>query len=73
MKIIKHGIYYKENRKIKCNCGCEFEYEIEDIKKDNTLAYISNPPLIQEYILCPECNARINLSKTYTHSITTNF
>ena len=66
MEILEHGIYYEENKIINCSCGCKFEYETSDIYSDNSLAYTTCPPQIQTYVLCPECNSRINLSKIYT-------
>ena len=69
MKILEHGRYYIENRITNCMCGCKFEYEIEDIFIDKTLTYTSNPPQNEEYVLCPECNARINLGKRYAYNI----
>ena len=65
MKVLKHGNYYKENKIIDCVCGCQFEYESRDIVTDYSLVHTSNPIQYDQYILCPECNARINLSKTY--------
>ena len=59
MKILKHGIYYKIDKTLTCVCGCKFEYT-------------SCPQQVQTYVLCPECNARIHLSKTYTSSFELN-
>lgn len=65
MKVLKHGKYYRENKKIECVCGCEFEYEDTDIVTDYSLVYTSNPMQYRQYVLCPECNSRTDLSKTY--------
>lgn len=72
MKILEHGIYYEENKIITCSCGCKFEYKISDIHVDNSLAYPTCPPQIQTYVLCPECNSRINLNKTYINEYLKN-
>lgn len=61
MKVLKHGIYYNDNRKIKCSCGCEFEYEEHDILTDRTLQYPTFPPQYRRYIVCPECHTTIIL------------
>ena len=68
MKILKHGKYYIENKKIECVCGCEFEYEDRDIVTDYSLAYTSNSMQYEQYVLCPECKSRINLIKTYLNN-----
>lgn len=65
MKVLKHGNYYRENKKLECVCGCEFEYEDIDIVIDYSLAYTSSPMQYEQYVLCPECKSRINLSRTY--------
>lgn len=65
MKILEHGIYYTENKIITCLCGCRFECETSDIYKDNSLAYTTCSQQIQTYVLCPECNSKINLGKIY--------
>ena len=65
MKVLKHGNYYRENKIIECICGCKFEYDNEDIKTDLNLIYTTNPPQYQQFVLCPECNSRNDLSKTF--------
>lgn len=72
MKILEHGNFYTENKIITCSCGCKFEYETSDIYSDNSIAYPTCPPQIQTYVLCPECNSRINLNKTYINEYLKN-
>jgi len=73
MKVLKHGNYYRENKIIDCVCGCQFEYEDKDIITDTGLAYTSYPPQYDQYVICPECCSRINLSKTYCCSQTIKY
>ena len=68
MKVIKHGNFYKEDRKIQCICGCEFEYDMKDIYIDNYYELTSCPPQYKRYVLCPECNARTDIGTTYAMS-----
>ena len=60
IKIIKEG-----TRKIaKCpNCGCEFSYEEEDIKKDGLLE--NNSVFIgKTWVVCPQCGKEIVLERS---------
>ena len=72
MKILEHGIYYKIDKTLTCVCGCKFEYETSDIYQDTIFAFTSCLQQVQTYVLFPECNARIHLSKTYTSSFELN-
>lgn len=56
MKIIKHG---KVNRVITCNCGCEFEYDQNDIQYGFNNTSITNCYLNNAYVICPDCGAKI--------------
>lgn len=60
MEILEHGIYYNNDKEITCNCGCKFKYNKADIRTDHTLAYTTCPEQFKEYVLCPECNRRID-------------
>ena len=55
MKILKHGI---PNRIITCNCGCEFEFEISDVKEE----MLNSDKLFMfkcvKYVICPDCGAK---------------
>lgn len=66
MRVIKHGMYYENNR-INCSCGCEYEYDANDVYKDTNLTLTSNPPQYRDYVVCPECKARTYLSTTMVH------
>lgn len=62
MEVIKHGNYYKE---IKCEkCNAILAYCKNDIKKIDSCEEIFGElhSSYQEYIVCPECNKKINLS-----------
>ena len=59
MKIIKSGKH--RTGRIKCTCGCEFEWEESDIytcPSNSVMATI--PPQYQRFLLvdCPECGQR---------------
>ena len=73
MKILEHGNFYKENKIIKCICGCKFEYEQSDIMTDTSLAYTTSPEQYKRYVRCPECDAKTELGTTYVHSITQRY
>lgn len=68
MKVIKHGNFYKENRTVKCICGCEFEYDTDDIESEYEIIYTTLPRQLTRYVLCPECGARTDIGKTYKYS-----
>ena len=55
MKILKHG---KVNRVITCLCGCEFQYDQNDIQYDIHFSTAANGTA---YVICPDCGARIFL------------
>lgn len=62
IKVIKHG--KKPKFKKTClNCGCEFEYEQEDLVTDYnwnlTGTSLSYPRRIRRVIICPDCGERL--------------
>lgn len=64
MKILKHGNKYKEKKMkiVTCYlCGCEFQYDDDDI--NTSVALTVFPPIFEKSnnIKCPECNADILL------------
>lgn len=76
MKIIKHGKNYI--RYSKCDCGCELEYNRDDIKaykevRDSRFCIqqlevkIKKNTLKNEnikfYVTCPECGNRISVER----------
>lgn len=65
MKVLKHGIYYNENKEIECNCGCKYEYEEIDVIIDGLVALTTNPQQYRRYVICPECKAKTYLSNIY--------
>lgn len=65
MKVIKHGAYYFEEKKINCDCGCEFEYNKDDIGIDYSLAYNTYPSQRKQFVACPECGHKTYLGTVY--------
>lgn len=64
MKIIKHGSKYSENKIATCSlCGCEFEYDDNDIGIDKSFNSMTFPLLstYKTYVKCPECDKEICL------------
>lgn len=59
MKVLEHGMYYDKKTKIRCSCGCRFEYENSDIVLDKMLELTTFPPQWKKFVVCPECKARI--------------
>ena len=62
IKVIKHG--EKPKFKKTClNCGCEFEYELEDLVTDSnwnlTGTTLSYPRRIRRVVICPDCGERL--------------
>lgn len=58
IKVIKHG--EKKKFTATCpDCGCEFEYELEDLKVDYSRYLATSPGQYRRNVLCPECNKKI--------------
>jgi len=58
IKVIKHG--KKPVMKRTCSvCGCEFEFELEDLQTDYTITLTSYPSQYRRYVICPDCGERI--------------
>ena len=63
-EIIQHGAYY--NRTAYCSCGCIFTYGEEDVIKDlSNAGTATNIPTLQ-YVICPECGARVYIPTIVT-------
>ena len=58
IKIIKHG-EKKKFTKTCPDCGCEFEFETEDLKTDYEFCLTSYPGQYRRYVLCPECGKKL--------------
>ena len=60
MKILKHGFYAHT---ITCRCGCEYQYDKDDIK---SLEKFTNtkPNAKQYYVRCPECKEMTYIPET---------
>ncbi len=62
IKVIKHGQKPKF-KKVCSNCGCEFEYEQEDVITDynwnlNSLTW-NYPRRIKRVVICPDCGEKL--------------
>ena len=62
IKVIKHG--EKPKFKKTCpNCGCEFEYEMEDLQTESNWSLTSlsytYPPRKRRIVICPDCGERL--------------
>ena len=66
IKIIKQGKMTKF-KKICPDCGCEFEYEQEDINVDYTVCLTTYPGKYNTYVICPCCEK--HLHHGYTEAI----
>ncbi|MGN0961037.1 MAG: hypothetical protein ACI4PF_02415 [Christensenellales bacterium] len=52
MKILKPKI----DMIVKCDCGCEFEFDLNDIVREkDTLAEMLGGYKIYSYVVCPMC------------------
>ena len=65
IKIIKQGKQTKF-MKICPDCGCEFEYEQEDVKVDNSCCLTTYPPKYNTYVVCPCCGKHLHHGYTET-------
>lgn len=52
MKILKPKI----DMIVKCECGCEFEFDLEDIMKENYYPFNIGAYEEVNYVECPICN-----------------
>ena len=59
IKIIKDGKPQKFTTKCQ-DCGCEFEYELEDIKTDFGICLTTYPCQYNTYVICPCCGNYIH-------------
>ena len=60
----------KEGKKIKytitCpDCGCEFEYDIDDVYTDHTIALTTCPVRFERYVRCPCCGKHLHHDYTF--------
>ena len=67
MKIIKHGLAYRDENKIfkhKCLfCNCEFEYCDTEVK------FMSMYGHAKDFIYCPECQIELEVSNRWKKDI----
>ena len=59
MKIIEHGKYYEqENNIAKCNCGCKFRYDEDEVTaqtQTEEVSYKDYRKYLYKWVKCPEC------------------
>lgn len=70
IKIIKQGKQTKFT-KICPDCGCEFEYEQEDVNVDYTVCLTTYPGKYNTCVICPCCGR--HLHHGYTEAISYNY
>ena len=62
IKVIKHG-KKPVFKKVCPNCGCEFEYEQEDIKTEYNWSLgeltWNYPRYVKRIIICPDCGEKL--------------
>lgn len=59
IKIIKEGKITKFTKTCP-DCGCEFEYEQEDVNVDYTVYLTSYPGKYNTYVICPCCGKHLH-------------
>lgn len=52
MEILEHGKYFKSKR-VRCECGCLFTFEVKDIQRE-----YGESDGIEPLVICPECKQR---------------
>lgn len=65
IKIIKEGKKQKFTKTCE-DCGCEFEYESEDLHTDYSICLTSYPAQYNTYVICPCCGKHIHHWYTQT-------
>ena len=58
IKIIKEGKKQKFTKTCE-DCGCEFEYELEDLHTDYSLCLTTYPCKFSQYVVCPCCGKHL--------------
>ena len=64
IRIIKEGKKTKFTKTCP-DCGCEFEYEAEDLKVDYTICLTTYPCQYNTYVICPCCGKHIHHGTTF--------
>ena len=59
IKIIKQGKITKFTKTCP-DCGCEFEYEEEDLKVDTSMCLTTYPCQFSTYVICPCCGKHLH-------------
>ena len=58
IRIIKEGKITKFTKTCP-DCGCEFEYEAEDLQTDYSLCLTTYPCKFSQYVVCPCCGKHL--------------
>ena len=66
IKVIKHGQKPKWTKTCP-HCGCEFEYEAEDLENDYSFSLNTYPSQYRRYIKCPDCGEKLYHDGPYTN------
>ena len=70
IRIIKPGSKIKFT--VTCpDCGCEFEYDIDDVETDHTVALTTYPVQFERYVKCPCCGKHIHHDYTFGQPLIT--
>ena len=69
IKIIKEGKVTKFTKTCP-DCGCEFEYETEDLHTDYSICLTTYPCQYNTYVICPCCGRHIHHGTTQAKDFT---
>ena len=58
IRIIKEGKKTKFTKTCP-DCGCEFEYEVEDLHTDSSICLTTYPCQFSQYVICPCCGKHL--------------
>ena len=73
IKIIKEGKTTKFTKTCP-RCGCEFEYEEEDVKVDSSVCLTSYPAKYATYVICPCCGKYLDHGyKTFPNTLNVSY
>ena len=73
IKIIKEGKVTKFTKTCP-DCGCEFEYEQEDVNVDYTVFLTSYPGKYNTYVICPCCGKHLDHGyKTFPNTLNVSY
>ena len=73
MEVLKHGEVYEEDlkaRTVTCECGCEFRFEVSDIKHREIYSrwvplYHEEKYIDEHFVSCPECGKEKDVTEYF--------